>query len=192
MEGLNQSAGSPVPFTWNGKEYVMERFSLGEWAYLAEALRKHKRQEVMREAKDLQEVLSADEYTELYREKRSEALAIKEVSSEELQEFVWGPSKQEGESDEDFESRVEAYTKTDQFNRGIAFLMSSILNRRYPGEFEYQDVLGLVLGGTITGEHFDEFIANLQDLQGAEGNQEGAAETESQTLPIPAQDSASE
>lgn len=190
MEGMNQATAAPVPFRWKGKEYLVERFSLGEWAYLEDAYVRLMRQRIIQEAKDLQPVLTPEEYKELYQQKLQESLAIKESSNEELQEYVWGPSQREDETDEAYKARVEAYTKTDKFQRGIAFLMSTILNRRYPGEFKYQDVLNLIMSGEITGEHFDEFTANLQEIQGASGNPEGAESQEIQSSQETAQDSA--
>jgi len=185
MEGLTTVAATPVPFEWKGKQYMLGRFSLGEWAYLEDAYIRHRRQQVIKEAKDLEPVLSATEYQELYREKRAEALEIKEASNEEIQEFIWGPSQREGETDDDYKERVKSYTKTDKFNRGIAFMMSSILNVRYPGEFRYQDVLKLIIDGTITGEHLEDFLSNLQKLQGSEGNQDGEGTDRTEPQPNP-------
>jgi hypothetical protein len=65
VEGLNRAAGAPVPFEWQGKKYVLDRFTIGDWAYLEEVFLKRKRRAIVKQATDLKGVLDDGEYREM-------------------------------------------------------------------------------------------------------------------------------
>ena len=185
MEGLTTVAATPVPFEWKGKQYMLGRMSIADWAAMEDAYIRRKRQRIIMKAKDLRPLLSDDEYQELYRRQLSEAMSINEASNEELQEFIWGPSKRPDESDDEYKQRMTDHTKTDVFGKGISFMLSVVLDRRYPGEFKQADVLDMITKNVISGSQFDDFMLDMQKLQGSEGNQDGEGIDRTEPQPNP-------
>lgn len=163
MEGLNRAAGAAVPFEWQGKKYVLERFTIGDWAYLEEAFLKRKRRLIVKQATDLKGVLEAAEYKELLDAKIKEAAGVHEVSNEEVAAFVSGGGSAGADG-------KPAATGGLSDVRGMAFFMATILDRRYPGQFTEEAILELIAGGGLTEEHLAEFVLSIQQLQGSSGN----------------------
>lgn len=163
MEGLNRAAGAPVPFEWNGKKYVLDRFTLGDWAYLEECFLKRKRRLIVKQATDLKGILDAAEYRELLAEKIKEAATITEVSNEEMSAFMAG-----GLVGGDNSPAKDSADLNDI--RGMVFFMVAILDRRYPGEFTEADMINMLANGDLGEQHMTEFMLSFQQLQGSSGN----------------------
>lgn len=167
MEGLNRAVGAAVPFEWKGRQYALERFSIGDWAYLEECLLRRKRQAVVKQATDLKDVLDADSYRELLKEKIQQANAITEVSNDEVASLLAMDGGGDGGEDAGRATRDA---------RGMAFFLSCILNRKYPGEFTEADILDLVASGTLGEAHMASFASGVMQLQGSSGNLTGRTE----------------
>lgn len=164
-EGLNRAVGAAVPFTWKGRQYALERFGFSDIGWLEEYMLKRKRQQIVKQATDLKDVLTPEEYRDLRDAKVREANAVTEVSNEEIGQLL-----SMGEVGDGAGGLREI--------RGIAFFLSSILNRRYPGEFTEADILDLVAEGQISEENLAEFVLSISRLQGVSGNSTGRAEAD--------------
>lgn len=162
MEGLNRAAGAPVPFEWQGKKYVLDRFTIGDWAYLEEVFLKRKRRAIVKQATDLKGVLDDGEYREMLAAKIKEAGAITEVSNEEIAEFISGGGGGSG-------GPTNGPTGMGDV-RGMVFFMATILDKRYPGEFTEGSILELISSGAMTEQHLAEFALSVQQLRGNSGN----------------------
>lgn len=169
-EGLARATGAPVPFKWRGKdgkerEYVLDRFTIGDWGFLEECLLSRKRRAIVKQAKDLQSVLDDAEYRALLKEKIAEASAVHEVSNEEMADLLSGGKAAAGEST----AAEKAGASLDEI-RGIVFLMATLLNRRYPDEFTEESVLELLASDSFSKDHMAEFVMSVGQLQGNSGN----------------------